>query len=330
MLLQYATAEIGAILVTVNPAFRTRELGYVLAQSGARMLVAASDLKGVATGPMIAAVRADCPALELVTTIGDESWRALYDRTVDDRPLRERRAQLSPDDPINIQYTSGTTGHPKGATLSHRNILNNAYFVGLRCGYTERERVCVPVPLFHTFGMVLGNLATTAHGGCVVYPAEFFDAGATLAAVDLERCTSLLGVPAMFLAELGRPDFEGFDLSSPADRHDGRLSLPGRGDEAGHQPDGHRRGDDRVRDDGDLAGLDPDTRRRLLAPAGHHRGTGTPPCRGQDRRPSHRRHRPARDGRRAVHARVLRDARLLARAGQDGRGSRRCAVDAYR
>ena len=121
---------------------------------------------------------------------------------------------LSPDDPINIQYTSGTTGHPKGATLSHRNILNNAYFVGLRCGYTERERVCVPVPLFHTFGMVLGNLATTAHGGCVVYPAEFFDAGATLAAVDLERCTSLLGVPAMFLAELGRPDFEGFDLSS--------------------------------------------------------------------------------------------------------------------
>ena len=121
---------------------------------------------------------------------------------------------LSPDDPINIQYTSGTTGHPKGATLSHRNILNNAYFVGLRCGYTEQDRVCVAVPLFHTFGMVLGNLATTAHGGCVVYPAEFFDAGATLAAVDLERCTSLLGVPAMFLAELGRPDFEGFDLSS--------------------------------------------------------------------------------------------------------------------
>ena len=107
---------------------------------------------------------------------------------------------LSPDDPINIQYTSGTTGHPKGATLSHRNILNNAYFVGLRCGYTEQDRVCVAVPLFHTFGMVLGNLATTAHGGCVVYPAEFFDAGATLAAVDLERCTSLLGVPAMFLA----------------------------------------------------------------------------------------------------------------------------------
>ena len=214
MMLQYATAEIGAILVTVNPAFRTRELGYVLAQSGARMLVAARELKGVATGPMIAAVRADCPTLELVTRIGDESWQALYDPTVDERRLVERRAQLSPDDPINIQYTSGTTGHPKGATLSHRNILNNAYFVGLRCSYTERERVCVPVPLFHTFGMVLGNLATTAHGGCVVYPAEFFDAGATLAAVDQERCTSLLGVPAMFLAELGRPDLESFDLSS--------------------------------------------------------------------------------------------------------------------
>ena len=171
-LLQYATAEIGAILVTVNPAFRTRELGYVLAQSGARMLVAASDLKGVATGPMIAAVRADCPDLELVTTIGDESWRALDDRTAEDRPLRARRAELSPDDPINIQYTSGTTGHPKGATVSHRNILNNAYFVGLRCGYTERERVCVPVPLFHTFGMVLGIWRRRRTGACVTPPSS--------------------------------------------------------------------------------------------------------------------------------------------------------------
>ena len=322
MMLQYATAEIGAILVTVNPAFRTRELGYVLAQSGARMLVAARELKGVATGPMIAAVRADCPTLELVTRIGDESWQALYDPTVDERRLVERRAQLSPDDPINIQYTSGTTGHPKGATLSHRNILNNAYFVGQRCSYTERERVCVPVPLFHTFGMVLGNLATTAHGGCVVYPAEFFDAGATLAAVDQERCTSLLGVPAMFLAELGRPDLEELRPVVTAYRHDGRLPLPSRGDEAGHEPDGDRRCDDRLRDDGDLAGLDPDTRGRLLTPAGDHRGTSTPPCRGQDRRPSHRRHGLPRDRRRAVHARVLLDAWLLARAGQDGRGSR--------
>ena len=295
MLLQYATAEIGAILVTVNPAFRTRELGYVLAQSGARMLVAASELKGVATGPMIAAVRADCPALELVTTIGDESWRALYDRTVDDRPLRERRAQLSPDDPINIQYTSGTTGHPKGATLSHRNILNNAYFVGLRCGYTERERVCVPVPLFHTFGMVLGNLATTAHGGCVVYPRRVLrrrrhPGGHRPGAVH---------VPARRTRDVprgagpSRP--RGLRPVVPADRHDGRLSLPGRGDEAGHEPDGHRRCDDRVRDDGDLAGLDPDAHRRLLAPARDHGGTGSPPSRGQDRGPSHRRHRPARD-----------------------------------
>ena len=232
-----------------------------------------------------------------MTTIGDESWRVLYDRSADDRPLRTRRARLSPDDPINIQYTSGTTGHPKGATLSHRNILNNAYFVGLQCGYTERERVCVPVPLFHTFGMVLGNLATMAHGGCLVYPAEFFDAGATLAAVDLERCTSLLGVPAMFLAELGRPDFECFDLSSLRTGMMGGSPCPV---EVMKQVI-NRMG---IADVTIVYGMtetspvstqthvDDSLRQRVTTVGRVH-----PICRGQDRRPSHRRHRPARNRR---------------------------------
>ena len=132
----------------------------------------------------------------------------------DPAALRERAATLAFDDPINIQYTSGTTGFPKGATLSHHNILNNGYFVGELVGYTEQDRICIPVPLYHCFGMVMGNLAATSHGACMVLPAQGFDPAASLRAVAAEKCTSLYGVPTMFIAELGLPDFADYDLSS--------------------------------------------------------------------------------------------------------------------
>jgi fatty-acyl-CoA synthase len=213
-ILQYATANIGAILVTINPAYRRHELSYVLNQSGVRLLVAARSVKGADLAVMIDDVRPHCPRLERVVLIGGPEWQALRDRGSDDRSLLARRLSLSPQDPINIQYTSGTTGHPKGATLTHHNILNNAYLVGETLGYTPNDRVCVPVPLFHTFGMVLGNLGATTHGACLVYPAPTFDARATLIAVAQERCTSLYGVPAMFIAELADPAFDSYELGS--------------------------------------------------------------------------------------------------------------------
>jgi fatty-acyl-CoA synthase len=214
--LQYATARIGAILVTINPAYRSHELGYVLNQAGVRLLVAAPKFKASDYRAMVAEVRGDCPRLEDVLFIGDPEWTALLDagRGVDPRPLHEREATLSADDAINIQYTSGTTGFPKGATLSHHNILNNGYFVGELCGYTEQDVICVPVPFYHCFGMVMGNLAATSHGACVVIPAPGFDPHATLLAVAEERCTSLYGVPTMFIAELSEQDFPTYDLSS--------------------------------------------------------------------------------------------------------------------
>jgi len=213
-LLQYATAEIGAILVPLNPAYRTSELAYVVNHAGIRLLVAAASFRTSDYAAMISEARPDCPGLRWVVLLGSAGWHALHDRAGDTRALAARQALLSPDDPINIQYTSGTTGHPKGATLSHHNILNNAHLIGEVLGYTERDRICVPVPLFHTFGMVIGNLGATSHGACLVYPAPGFDPAATLAAVAQERCTSLYGVPAMFIAELAEPGFDGYDLSS--------------------------------------------------------------------------------------------------------------------
>ena len=211
-LTQFAAAKIGAILVTINPAYQVRELEFVLKQSGVRMLVAAQRLKTSDYAAMIKEVRPRCPALEFVVMLGSPSWDALVATTGDVAALG--RIELDRDDPINIQYTSGTTGFPKGATLSHHNILNNGYFVGERCGYSESDRICLPVPLYHCFGMVLGNLAATSHGACVVIPAASFDPVATLDAVQAERCTSLYGVPTMFIAELAVPGFDGYDLSS--------------------------------------------------------------------------------------------------------------------
>jgi len=212
---QYATARVGAILVTINPAYRTFELEYVLRQAGIRMLVAAPSFKTSDYAAMIAEARPACPDLDAVVLLGTPSWDDFVGGaagTSDD--LEARESQLAFDDPINIQYTSGTTGFPKGATLSHHNILNNGYFVGHLLGYTEQDRICVPVPFYHCFGMVMGNLGASSNGSTVVIPAPAFDPGATLAAVQQERCTSLYGVPTMFIAELAQPDFAGFDLGS--------------------------------------------------------------------------------------------------------------------
>ncbi len=213
-LTQYATAKIGAILVNINPAYRPRELEFVVNQSGTRLLVAAERLKTSDYAGMIAEVRPRCPGLSDVVLLGSPQWEALLEagRQADRRALDS--IELDIDDPINIQYTSGTTGFPKGATLSHHNILNNGFFVGELCNYTEADRICIPVPFYHCFGMVMGNLAATSHGACMVIPAPSFDPAATLRAVQDERCTSLYGVPTMFIAELSVPDFADYDLSS--------------------------------------------------------------------------------------------------------------------
>ena len=236
VLLQYATARIGAILVTINPAYRTNELAYVVRQSGLRLLVAVPSFKTSDYRAMVAEVAPECPALESVVWIGEASWTDLAGTRDDAAPggsapgktapdeialdeaaqaeLDARAATLSFDDPINIQYTSGTTGFPKGATLTHHNILNNAYFVGVVKRYTTADRICVPVPFYHCFGMVIGNLAALTHGAAVVIPGAAFDPAATLAAVAAERCTSLLSVPTMFIAMLADPTLPGLDVSS--------------------------------------------------------------------------------------------------------------------
>jgi fatty-acyl-CoA synthase len=215
-LVQYATARIGVILVNVNPAYRTTELEYALRQSGCRMLVAAKGFKSSDYVAMIEEVRGSLPALERVVLLDEPSWDDLLAGAdgVSEDALREREAELDASDPINIQYTSGTTGAPKGATLSHSNILNNGYFVGEGCRMTEQDLVCVPVPYYHCFGMVMGNLAAVSHGACVVLPSPGFEPGAVLDAVQAERCTALYGVPTMFIAELEHPDFDSYDLSS--------------------------------------------------------------------------------------------------------------------
>ena len=216
VLVQYATAKIGAILVNINPAYRTSELEYALRQSGCRLLISAPTFLTSDYRAMVAEVRGRTPDLERTIFLESPEWEALLDagRQGPGEELLDRQASLRPDDPINIQYTSGTTGFPKGATLSHRNILNNAYFVAERCGYTEEDRVCIPVPFYHCFGMVLGNLACTTRGAAIVVPGPSFDPEAVLRTIEAERCTSLYGVPTMFIAELEHPDFERYDLSS--------------------------------------------------------------------------------------------------------------------
>jgi fatty-acyl-CoA synthase len=212
---QYATARVGAVLVNINPAYLAGELEYVLRQSGTRILLHSDGFRSNRYAPMLEAVRGNCPDLEVVLHL-DHDWESLAARgervALADLAAVEETLQF--DDPINIQYTSGTTGSPKGATLTHHNILNNAYVVGLSLGYTPADRVCIPVPFYHCFGMVLGNLACTSTGACMVIPGEWFTPPAVLAAVEAERCTSLYGVPTMFRAVLEDPAFEKTNVSS--------------------------------------------------------------------------------------------------------------------
>jgi fatty-acyl-CoA synthase len=208
VIVQFATAKIGAVLVNVNPSYRAHELEYALRQSGCSLLILAPGFKDADYRELVAG--ADAPALRRTVVLGDE-WEAFL---AAGDAVAAPAAELDFDEPINIQYTSGTTGFPKGATLSHHNILNNGFFIGEILGYTPDDRVCIPVPFYHCFGMVLGNLAVVTHGACIVLPGEAFDARAVLETVAEERCTSLYGVPTMFIAELADPDFAVFDLAS--------------------------------------------------------------------------------------------------------------------
>ncbi|NNG34448.1 AMP-binding protein [Nakamurella aerolata] len=213
---QYATAKLGLILVNVNPAYRTHEFAYAVNQSGMRMLLAAPDFKTSDYRAMVAETSTQTPGLERVIFFGDPEWDALL-RSGAELPadaVADRMGQLRPDEPINIQYTSGTTGYPKGATLSHRNILNNGYFTTELIELTPDDRLCIPVPFYHCFGMVMGNLGCTTHGATMVIPAPGFDPEATLRAVQDERCTALYGVPTMFIAMQNHPSFGSMDLST--------------------------------------------------------------------------------------------------------------------
>ncbi len=234
-LTQFATAQIGAILVNVNPAYRIFELEFALNKVGLKILVTPKSYKTSLYADMVEELAPEIrslgagtelqseklPHLRHVILIDDDvraGWHG-FDDLLSDAPealsqVREIAGSLDPDDPINIQFTSGTTGLPKGATLSHRNILNNGYWVGENIGLTQGDRLCIPVPLYHCFGMVMGNLGCLTHGAAMVYPAETFDPGATLSAIEAERCTGLYGVPTMFIAELGLDTFSSFDLSS--------------------------------------------------------------------------------------------------------------------
>ena len=214
---QYATAKIGAILVNINPAYRTHELAYVLNQSGVRLLISATRFKTSDYRAMIDEV-IDETAVEKVLYIDSPEWtdHDVSDPGITLLALQEYLAEnlLYKDDPINIQYTSGTTGFPKGATLSHRNILNNGYFVTELIDFTHEDRLCIPVPFYHCFGMVMGNLGCTSHGATMVIPAPGFDPAITLQTIQDERCTAVYGVPTMFIAMQNTPGFADRDLST--------------------------------------------------------------------------------------------------------------------
>jgi fatty-acyl-CoA synthase len=213
---QYAAAKVGAILVNINPAYRTHELSYVINQSGTKLLVAASSFKTSDYRAMVEETADRNPTLERVVYHDTDDWDAVLaaGEQLDADVVNERMLTLEPGDPINIQYTSGTTGFPKGATLSHRNILNNGYLVTELIGMTEQDRLCIPVPFYHCFGMVMANLGCTSHGATMVIPAPGFDPGITLDAISQERCTAVYGVPTMFIAMQHHPSFADHDLAS--------------------------------------------------------------------------------------------------------------------
>jgi fatty-acyl-CoA synthase len=215
-LTQYAAAKAGAILVNVNPSYRTHEFSYAMNQSGTKLLVAASSFKTSDYRAMVEETAARNPALERVVYLDTGDWDELVagGEALDADALDQRQRTLEPSDPINIQYTSGTTGYPKGATLSHHNILNNGFMVTELMGFTADDRLCIPVPFYHCFGMVMANLGCTSHGSTMVIPAPGFDPEATLDAISAERCTAVYGVPTMFIAMQNHPSFADHDLSS--------------------------------------------------------------------------------------------------------------------
>lgn len=215
VLLQFATARIGVILVNLNPAYRAHEVSFAINQSETKLVVSALNFKKSDYKQMLTLVKEDCPSLEKIVYL-NENWDNFLKKgsKITDAFLEQEERKVQFDDPVNIQYTSGTTGFPKGVTLSHHNILNNGYFIGERLNYTEKDRVCIPVPFYHCFGMVIGNLACVTHGSCMVIPNDAFDAAVTLQAVQDEKCTSLYGVPTMFISELGLPNFKEYNLST--------------------------------------------------------------------------------------------------------------------
>jgi fatty-acyl-CoA synthase len=215
VIVQFATARIGAILVNVNPAYKASELKFALRQSEISLLIMSKNFRKTNYFEIIQEVLKSCIHLKQIVIL-DRDWQALIEagKRITTKQIEDIESSLQFDDPINIQYTSGTTGFPKGATLTHHNILNNGYFIGERLHYTEKDRVCIPVPFYHCFGMVLGNLACITHGSAMIIPGEAFDAETVLKTVQDEKCTSLYGVPLMFIAELEHPNFEQYDLSS--------------------------------------------------------------------------------------------------------------------
>ena len=334
VLLQYATAKAGIVLVNINPAYRSSELGYALRQSGVRLLVSAESFKTSNYRAMAEEVRGGLERLERIVYLGSPEWEELASAGApaagEPGPLAAREAGLSFDDPINIQYTSGTTGFPKGATLSHHNILNNGFFIGEGCRYTEQDRVCIPVPFYHCFGMVLGNLACTTHGACIVIPSPGFEPAAALAAVQAERCTSLYGVPTMFIAELALPDFAAYDLltlrtgimaGSPcpvevmkrvvSEMHMTEVTICYGMTETSPVSTQTRADDDMERRVSTVGRVHPHVEVKVIDP-----GTGLVV--------------PARHRRGAVHPGVLGHARLLGRRGADGQRDRRRPLDAHR
>ena len=332
VLVQYATAKAGVIMVNINPAYRTSELEYALRQSGCKMLIAAPAFKSSDYVAMISEVRPGLPELELVVILDSEDWAQLLAgaEAVDQSQLESISRGLAADDPINIQYTSGTTGFPKGATLTHRNILNNGFFVGEGCRYTEADRVCIPVPFYHCFGMVLGNLACTTHGSAIVIPAPAFEPGATLVAVATERCTSLYGVPTMFIAMLGADDFDSHDLRSLRTGIMAGSPCPvevmKRVIERMHMSEvGIAYGMTETSPVSTQTAFDDPIEKRVSTVGRVH-----PRVEIKVVDPETGDVRPARRQRRAVHARLQRDERLLERPGADHRGDRRRRLDAHR
>ncbi|KFF13347.1 AMP-binding protein [Chryseobacterium soli] len=215
VILQYATARIGTIMVNINPAYRTHELTYVINQSEIRFIFSSLHFKTSNYKEMVEYAKEVCPSMEHAIFF-DDTWEEFVNngQYISDETLHSFEEHVQFDDPVNIQYTSGTTGFPKGVTLSHHNILNNGYFIGIRLRYSEKDRVCIPVPFYHCFGMVIGNICCIAHGACIVIPNDSFDPDITLKTVSDEKCTSLYGVPTMFIAELAVKDFDTYDFSS--------------------------------------------------------------------------------------------------------------------